>query len=54
MDCVVIRRPVVRGSWYVSSAKARGVLGYNPTHSVFDMVDEALAARQDSAVPTGA
>lgn len=51
MDYVVIRRPSVRASWYVSSAKARGVLGYQPSHSVFDMVDEAVAAR--SAAPAG-
>ena len=44
MDYVVIRRPNVRASWYVSSAKARGVLGYQPRYSVFDMVDEAAAA----------
>ena len=46
MDYVVIRRPSVRSSWYVSSAKARGVLGYQPRYSVFDMVDEAVAAKR--------
>jgi UDP-glucose 4-epimerase len=45
MDYVVIRRPTVRSSWYVSSAKARGILGYQPRYSVFDMVDDALATR---------
>jgi UDP-glucose 4-epimerase len=49
MDYVVIRRPHVRSSWYVSSAKARGVLGYQPRYSVFDMVDEAVAARRSTA-----
>jgi len=49
MDYVVIRRPNVRASWYVSSAKARGVLGYRPRHTVFDMVDDALAAKRGSA-----
>ena len=34
-----------RPSWVVSSAKARTVLGYAPSRTVFDMVDEALAAR---------
>jgi UDP-glucose 4-epimerase len=48
MDYVVIRRPNVRASWYVSSAKARGMLGYAPRYSVFDMVDEAVAARQSA------
>ena len=41
----VIRRPSVRADWHVSSAKAMRLLGYRPEHSVFDMVDEALAAR---------
>jgi UDP-glucose 4-epimerase len=52
MDYVVIRRPNVRPSWYVSSAKARGILGYQPRYSVFDMVDEAVAAK--AAAPVGA
>jgi len=46
MESIVIRRPSVRASWYVSSAKARGVLGYEPRHSVFDMVDEAVEAKR--------
>ncbi|HVA85252.1 MAG TPA: NAD(P)-dependent oxidoreductase [Candidatus Saccharimonadales bacterium] len=49
MDYVVIRRPAVRPSWYVSSAKARGMLGYEPTRSVFQMVDEAVAAKRARA-----
>jgi UDP-glucose 4-epimerase len=49
MDYVVIRRPNVRSSWYVSSAKARGVLGYEPRYSVFDMVDEAVATKTAAA-----
>lgn len=51
LDYVVIPRPAVRASWYVSSAKARGLLGYEPVHSVFDMVDEAVAARQARSAP---
>jgi UDP-glucose 4-epimerase len=51
MDYVVIRRPNLRSSWYVSSAKARGVLGYRPRYSVFDMVDEAVQARRASQTP---
>ena len=49
MPYVVIRRPNPRSSWYVSSAKARGLLGYQPRHTVFDMVDEAVAARAAGA-----
>lgn len=45
LTVVEIRHPAVRPSWYVSSTKARGVLGYKPTRTVFDMVDEA-------AIPT--
>ena len=34
-------------------AKARGILGYEPRHSVFDMVDEAIQAKRagDHASP---
>ncbi len=42
---VTARLPTARGPWYTSSAKARALLGYQPKRSVFDMVDEALAAR---------
>jgi UDP-glucose 4-epimerase len=52
MDYVVIRRPNVRADWYVSSAKARGILGYEPRSSVFDMVDEAIAARSLTTAPS--
>ena len=48
MRVVVIQRPHVRPSWYVSSAKARGILGYRPQHTVFSMVEEAVAARRAS------
>ncbi len=54
MDYVVIRRPSVRASWYVSSAKARGMLGYQPQHSVFDMVDEAVDAKAAAAAASAA
>ena len=40
---VVIRTPRARPSWVVSSERAGRVLGYRPTRTVFDMVDEALA-----------
>ena len=51
MRVMVIPRPHVRPSWYVSSAKARGILGYRPEHTVFSMVDEAVAAKRiDAAV----
>ncbi len=35
--------PTARPAWYLSSAKARGLLGYEPRRTVFDMVDEAVA-----------
>jgi len=41
MSCVTARLPVARAAWYLSSAKARGILGYAPRHTVFDMVDDA-------------
>jgi len=43
LEMVVVRHEGVRPSWYVSSAKARAVLGYVPEWSVFDMVAEAVA-----------
>lgn len=43
---VTARLPTARAPWYISSRKARGLLGYAPTRTVFDMVDEALAAPQ--------
>jgi UDP-glucose 4-epimerase len=48
MSSIVIRRPNVRPSWYVSSAKARGMLGYQPRYSVFQMVDEAVETRRSA------
>jgi nucleoside-diphosphate-sugar epimerase len=41
LDVVEIPSELVRPSWYVSSAKARGVLGYRPRYTVFDMIAEA-------------
>ena len=35
--------PIARKPWYISSAKARGLLGYAPRYSIFDMIDEAIA-----------
>ena len=35
--------PTARQPWYISSAKAKGILGYQPRHGIFDMVDEAVA-----------
>ena len=40
---VTVRTPRARPSWEVSSKTAGRVLGYRPTRTVFDMVDEALA-----------
>jgi nucleoside-diphosphate-sugar epimerase len=39
---VVARLPMARAPWYVSSAKAKALLGFAPRYSVFDMVDEAI------------
>lgn len=39
------RLPTARAPWSISSAKARGILGYNPARTVFDMVDEAVGRR---------
>jgi UDP-glucose 4-epimerase len=35
--------PIARAPWTLSSAKARGILGYTPSRTVFDMVDEAVS-----------
>jgi UDP-glucose 4-epimerase len=37
--------PTARAPWYISSAKARGLLGYEPHYSIFDMVDDAIRQR---------
>lgn len=41
LEVVEVVYPAVRPSWYVSSAKARSVLGYRPEFTVFDMIDIA-------------
>ncbi len=38
------RLPIARLPWHITSAKARGILGYAPTTTVFDMVDDAIQA----------
>ncbi len=38
------RLPIARPPWYLSNAKARGMLGYEPRRTVFDMVDDAIQA----------
>jgi UDP-glucose 4-epimerase len=43
LSCVTARLPTARAAWHVSSAKARGILGYAPQHTVFAMVDQAAA-----------
>ncbi len=43
LHCAVIRTPHRRASWYITSAKAERLLGYRPTRTVFEMVDEAVA-----------
>ncbi|MBM4434987.1 MAG: NAD(P)-dependent oxidoreductase [Chloroflexi bacterium] len=42
LPIVRARLPTARAPWYVSSAKARGLLGYEPKRTIFDMLDEAL------------
>lgn len=44
---VTARLPAARHTWYISSAKARDLLGYAPRYTVFDMVDDALARAAD-------
>jgi UDP-glucose 4-epimerase len=46
---VAVPVPGQRPSWYISSVKARTMLGYRPARTVFDMIDEALAARAGGA-----
>jgi UDP-glucose 4-epimerase len=41
LEAVTARLPTARGAWYISNARARGILGYAPRYTVFDMVDEA-------------
>ncbi|HEX8968388.1 MAG TPA: NAD(P)-dependent oxidoreductase [Chloroflexota bacterium] len=54
MPCVTALLPSARAAWYISSAKARGVLGYQPRWTVFDMVDEAIKTTHHSpAANTG-
>lgn len=45
LEVVEVRYEAVRPSWYVSSAKAKALLGYRPQRSVFDMVAEATGGR---------
>jgi UDP-glucose 4-epimerase len=40
---VPARLPTARRPWYISSAKARGILGYQPRWSIFDMIDDAVS-----------
>lgn len=42
VEMVEIPHDAVRPSWYVTSGKARGVLGYQPRYTVFDMIDIAV------------
>jgi len=42
IEVTEIRSSVTRPSWYISSAKARGVLGYQPRWTVFDMVEHVV------------
>lgn len=46
LEVITVTINGARPSWIVSSAKARTVLGYAPARTVFDMVDEALAAKE--------
>ncbi len=53
LACVTARLPTARAAWYISSAKARGVLGYAPRWTVFDMVDDALGVASEQSVAGG-
>jgi nucleoside-diphosphate-sugar epimerase len=46
-SCVTARLPMARSAWYISSAKARGILGYAPQRTVFAMVDEAASLKTE-------
>lgn len=46
-----LTHPDVRPSWYVSSVKARAILGYQPRRDPFSMVDEALGLDAVPAAP---
>ncbi|MEA2513085.1 MAG: UDP-glucose 4-epimerase [Thermomicrobiales bacterium] len=45
-EYVTARLPTARVPWHLSNAKARGLAGYAPTRTVFDMVDEAVDAQR--------
>ena len=45
---VLAKTPTARTPWQLGSAKARGMLGYNPRRTVFDMVDEVTGFRDGS------
>ncbi len=42
LEVTEIRSSATRPSWYISSGKARGVLGYQPRWTVFDMIEHAV------------
>lgn len=52
MQTVTARLPTARAAWHISSAKARGLLGYTPRWTIFEMVDDALA-RSEQRVAGG-
>ena len=43
--------PTARMPWSISNEKARGILGYAPRYTVFDMVDEAMRGRDALPAP---
>ena len=45
--------PTARPAWWISSEKAKEMLGYSPSRTVFAMVDEALADGLSGAKPRG-
>ena len=47
LPVVTVRTPSARADWVVGSALAYDSFGYRSTRTVFQMVDEALAARGD-------
>lgn len=55
LPVVTVRHATVRPSWFISSAKARTILGFDTQRTVLDMVDEAVGgAARAAAAPTSA
>lgn len=51
LPTLACRMPTARAPWYLSNEKARGILGYTPRATVFDMIDEAVRGREALSAP---